>query len=1734
MRRAITALIGLVASAGLAVPGIASAAPTESTSPAHDPSQAVTSPTQTVRVVVTLDNQPATASSGTEAANLAQQDALLDTWSEAFGLTVDRQFGYLVNGFSAEIPEDKIPALAAAPGVATVQRSREYVPTDEHSSELVQATAAGRSYGVDGSGLVVAIIDTGIDASHQDMRLDADAQGDVAITDYDASKGFTLKVPYGHNFADENDTVKDTTSSQHGMHVAGIVAANGGSEDASPTTTGTVNGIAPNAQLLAMKVFSNAPAKSGSAYDDDIIAAIEDSVKHGADVINMSLGSVGGFTDSDYGIQRAVDTATEAGTFVVVSAGNSGLRGSSSGETEDYYGYQDSATVGGPSTALSALSVASVENSVVTSEKASAYWSGTDTADLSFPYSHQAGDLVTAPTEIVDAGLGGAVSDFAGAKGKIALVQRGDYSFADKIANAFEAGADGILVYNNDEGGDEIVSMAGTEGATGFVGFAGYSYGSQIAAQLQAGHTVRVTLTADAIETGNAAALTPSGFTSWGPAPDLEFKPDIAGIGGNVYSTLNDNTYGSMSGTSMASPQLAGIVALGLQEYQERFADANDVDLNALFRTALINTAHVLEDADGVPYAPRQIGAGLAQTEDALDTSVFATVDGDAHVALKEVDAPRTVTVTLTNKGDADLTFTPDATAVTEAHDPATGVVETRDATDSVAASSGSVTVPAHGTATASFAIAPDTSADDHYLEGWLDFDSASDTQPDLRVPFLGYVGDWNAEDVIDPYAFSEEAVYPALFGDGEGTKDPSVGTQLATVSDGATYYLGDGGWISPNGDGQSDEVLPLLTLMRNAQRIDYSVLDSSGAVIARPGTSSEVSAPALADVLAGKVSQFHVATEAMFGGTVWNAKTAEDGTLPDGRYTFQATATIADGFAAQDPVSMPFGIDTVAPTVSLQGKKIEDDRAVLTYSFSDTSGAADGGAAGWSSATVLADQAEVEGAVSGGIQAGAASGTFTVTVPEGTASIQVTAVDQAGNPSRADVQTVASGLAAVDRSVLAGGPINDATRGADGRALVEGGQLSLRVRAGGQIASAAVDGGTPVDVDASTGLATLTAPITEGTTSYTLQGFDAAGAAAGGALTVSVTYDVTAPEVTIGSATANADGTVTVAGSVTDNIATAPSVIVNGKASAVEPDGSFSVTLDAVARTRRTVTVTASDGVNLAPAQAARIEAPAAEGGFVLDSNVDPANEIVHAVTSGDPDLAYAQDGSAQFHVTGQLAAQPQEFSIGGAGVTVAADGTFDAVVPLAVGVNDTNFRLVDADGTLVWDYAVKFLYDEEAPAVTVDSVKPGEIVEDPDATDPARALSIRVPADASSAGIALAGTISDETASYTLTVNNDTVANFETALSDFGNAAGTWKWSGTVHDDDTIRLVATDQLGNARTLYIGGVILDTTSPDVAVNGVVDGDVITAGAETPVAVSTSDPEATVSAELNGEPLEAATEDGTSEVAFDAGALEPGTYVLTARATDWAGNESEKAVTFLVNAVPVIDGPDSLVLNPDTDLPFDPAAHWSVTDDQDGTELVADPEMLALGDNTVVLTATDSHGAAATRTVTVTLARPVTTLASGCVSMDAAFAAGDSLSATCSTSGNQQTVAVSNARGTLTGVLTIASGLDVQRVEQVVDGQRLPVSFEKVDGGVRFTGPSDATFVLVGRATADTLGAGSDGSGAAVPIGGAGGGSRLSSTGAWVRPLLLAAGALALGGLGLAGWRRRSAHMARR
>ncbi|WP_017177748.1 S8 family serine peptidase [Actinomyces timonensis] len=203
-------------------------------------------------------------------------------------------------------------AAAADPAVASVRRERLYHPTEHVARDLEGVPAALKSHKADGTGSLIAVLDSGIDPSHPDLRLDD--CGAANIKEVNPSGGlFTCKVPNGYNYADESFEIRDLTESQHGQHVAGIAAANG-SQGAEPDfeTSRRIDGVAPNAQLLAMKVFSN-DAHEHDARDSDIIAAIEDSVKMGADVINMSLGGPNGVRDSSNGAWTAIERAREAG-----------------------------------------------------------------------------------------------------------------------------------------------------------------------------------------------------------------------------------------------------------------------------------------------------------------------------------------------------------------------------------------------------------------------------------------------------------------------------------------------------------------------------------------------------------------------------------------------------------------------------------------------------------------------------------------------------------------------------------------------------------------------------------------------------------------------------------------------------------------------------------------------------------------------------------------------------------------------------------------------------------------------------------------------------------------------------------------------------------------------------------------------------------------------------------------------------------------------------------------------------------------------------------------------------------------------------------------------------------------------------------------------------------------------------------------------------------------------------
>lgn len=237
-----------------------------------------------VNVVVTLKGKGGIGKSvASERKN--QQNKLLPQWCKKYKMKVRRQLGYLVNAFEVTMPQNMVLELRKEPEIESAHKARKFRTMENNARVLQGVGEAFKKYKLDGTGMLVSIIDTGIDMNQPDMKLDESAKAHIKMK---PKPGFTDKVPDGYNFADQNDNVRDDISEeQHGMHVAGIVAANGDETGKPADKNWRVDGVAPNAQLLAMKVFSNEASRSGGADDADIAAAVEKSVELGADIINM-------------------------------------------------------------------------------------------------------------------------------------------------------------------------------------------------------------------------------------------------------------------------------------------------------------------------------------------------------------------------------------------------------------------------------------------------------------------------------------------------------------------------------------------------------------------------------------------------------------------------------------------------------------------------------------------------------------------------------------------------------------------------------------------------------------------------------------------------------------------------------------------------------------------------------------------------------------------------------------------------------------------------------------------------------------------------------------------------------------------------------------------------------------------------------------------------------------------------------------------------------------------------------------------------------------------------------------------------------------------------------------------------------------------------------------------------------------------------------------------------------
>lgn len=395
--------------------------------------------------------------------------------------------------------------------------------------------------------------------------------------------------------------------------------------------------MAPEANLAMYRVFGC----EGTTGDDVIVNALLMAYDAGADVINLSLGSTNPWADASDPEIKVVNQIVSKGVHVVISAGNSGEDGAY--------------TLSSPSSARLAFSVASVENDFynTTTLLASGF-------DLPIVYSLSSGfdplaKLVSGELAVaakVDNPTDDAcqLSDVSeSVKGKVALVKRGNCTFTEKVNNAAAAGALSVIIYDDT---DESLSGAATPNTT--IASVRITLADGLALIAAAGkETVNINFDAGytVVPVSDGGAV--SSFSSMGPSAELIFKPNIAGVGGHVFSTLPRylGGWGLMSGTSMASPYVAGSIALyihahGKKEKEVLFVQEQFQNYASPRR---INKSQVID-------SPIRAGAGLVQVYDTITQCIHVS---PSQISFNDTSSHknRKQSFTVTNNGNVTVQY---------------------------------------------------------------------------------------------------------------------------------------------------------------------------------------------------------------------------------------------------------------------------------------------------------------------------------------------------------------------------------------------------------------------------------------------------------------------------------------------------------------------------------------------------------------------------------------------------------------------------------------------------------------------------------------------------------------------------------------------------------------------------------------------------------------------------------------------------------------------------------------------------------------------------------------------------------------------------------------------------------------------------------------------------------------------------------------------------------------------
>jgi minor extracellular serine protease Vpr len=667
-----------------------------------------------------------TADGTSRATVRAEKDAFRGNARKA-NLNYTERFAFdtLWNGLAIKIDPAQVSTLRRIDGVAAIYPIESVgIPSTTGSgsaTDLATAVAmtgadiAQSTLGLSGAGVKVAVMDTGIDWNHPDL-------GGCFGTGCRVATGWDF---VGSDFTGPTSTPKPDADPDdcngHGTHVAGIVGANG-----------DVVGVAPAVTFGAYRVFGC----TGSTTTDIMIAAMERALADGMQVLNMSIGSAFQ-TWSKYPTAAASDRAVNRGMVVVASIGNSGASGVYS--------------AGAPGVGKKVIGVASFDNTHNTLRVFTVTPDGTQIGynqATAAPNAPTSGTFPMARTGTATSTADACNTLPAGSlAGKVALIRRGTCSFNIKANNAQNAGAAAVVIYNN-VAGIQSITVAGPPAITIPVVSISDSQGVLIDNRLAAG-PVDMTWTEQVAKFASGTANQISSFSSFGLTAELTLKPDIGAPGGNIYSTLplEQGGHGNLSGTSMASPHVAGAVAL-LLEARPR-TNPNDV------RTILQNSADPrvwwgAPTSSFLDNVHRQ-GAGMLDIDDAIQAT---TSIEPGKLSLGETVTPApTNSITVTNRGASEVTYSlGHASALAtggSTNAPSYFVAPATVAYSQLGVPVTSVTVPAGGRATVDVTVTENAGlgARSQY-GGYLTFTGGGQT---FRVPYAGFKGDYQSIVAITP-----------------------------------------------------------------------------------------------------------------------------------------------------------------------------------------------------------------------------------------------------------------------------------------------------------------------------------------------------------------------------------------------------------------------------------------------------------------------------------------------------------------------------------------------------------------------------------------------------------------------------------------------------------------------------------------------------------------------------------------------------------------------------------------------------------------------------------------------------------------------------------------------------------------------------------------------------------------------------------------------------------------------